>query len=375
MKILHIASHKGNVGDIINHQGFYSIFSKTFGEMDITKVEMRDFYYSAKERKKFNKEYADIINTFDLCILGGGGFFDAQWQNSTTGTTLDFSEDFVDSITIPVLVNAMGYHEYPGITNDVIRDSFRKLLEKMSAKSNWLLTVRNDGSYERLLNTYGKELVKRIYKVTDNGFFCPLSQVDEKKEKLLGLCVTNDLFSNEFNNGLKEEEFNLMIAEFMDRQLKKGWKILLVPHTPADVEVIGLILKNVSNEYKRNAIMIAGYDACSDVAVEQLGLFYSRCSCVIGMRFHSVITGINLKIPTIALAGHEQIKALYEDIGLEDYCIVANDKEFTNRLEVLCDECMNEQAFVNKYNELYLRLNGEKKKYIEQVKTFLEKEN
>lgn len=110
MNIVHIASHKGNIGDLINHQGFYSLFQNE--KFKITKIELRDFYFSTPNRKLFNCDLADYINTFDLCIFGGGGFFDVQWPESESGTTLNLSSSFLEEITIPVLFNCMGYHEY-----------------------------------------------------------------------------------------------------------------------------------------------------------------------------------------------------------------------------------------------------------------------
>lgn len=175
LNIIHIASHKGNIGDIFNHAGFYQYLDKILNkEYSIEKVELRDFYYSAKNKKNFDKVFADYINTFDLCIIGGGGFFDAQWENSQTGTTLDFSDNFIDCIKIPVIVNAMGYHEYPDKTNEIIRQKFNHFLNKIVDKRNWLVSVRNDGSFERIEKQYKNIALDKILKVPDNAFFTML---------------------------------------------------------------------------------------------------------------------------------------------------------------------------------------------------------
>lgn len=371
MKILHIASHKGNVGDMINHKGFYILFKDLLGEARIDKVEMRDFYYSAKERKSFDKEYAELINTYDLCVIGGGGYFDVQWDHSATGTTLDFSEEFVDKIEIPVLVNAMGYHEYPGITNEKMCACFKKILDIIAKKRNWLITVRNDGSIERMKHTYGDLVEQKVCKVPDNGFFCPFDFTECPKENVLGLCITNDLFSRDFNNGISENEFNGYISCFIEKQIAKGWKVMLIPHTPADVAVIGAVLTNLSAEHKRNSIIVASYDANSELAIEQLAWFYSRCNCIIGMRFHSLITGLNLRIPTIALAGHAQIKALFDDLNLEEYCVKVNTTDVDDILESVLEKCMSDVGLKDRYESIYIRLNTDKELYKENVMNFL----
>lgn len=367
MKILHIASHKGNVGDLINHKGFYRIFSDLFYEKDVDKVELRDFYFSSKHAKTFDENFADEINKYDLCVLGGGGFFDAQWEKSETGVTLDFSADFIHSIQIPVLINAMGYHEYPGITNKAICDKFSRFLSVISRKSNWFITVRNDGSYERIKNRYAECLLNNILKVPDNAFFCPFVKSKVSAGKTLGLCITNDLFSDKYNNGLTEKEFNLIIVSFIEKQIQDGWKIMFFPHTPSDISIINYLMKDLSDDYKRKYVMLAPYDAGSDRAVEQLGVFYNLCDYIIGMRFHSLITAINLHIPAIALAGHAQIEDLYTELGMGDYCVRADGCEFGTKLQNKFTSCIRDRGIQKRYDEIYERLNSERDKYREEV--------
>lgn len=61
-KILHLASFQGNVGDILNHQGFYSTYGHLFGEYQVTKIEIRDFYASAEKQRRFDDAFADYVN-------------------------------------------------------------------------------------------------------------------------------------------------------------------------------------------------------------------------------------------------------------------------------------------------------------------------
>ena len=100
-------------------------------------------------------------------------FFDARWEDSSTGTILDFSEDFIDEIKIPVVVNAMRYNEFFVKTNDIILKKFQNFINKISSNNNWLITVRNDGSLKRLKYRYKK--IEKVIKVPDNAFFTSLS--------------------------------------------------------------------------------------------------------------------------------------------------------------------------------------------------------
>lgn len=376
-KIIHIASHKGNIGDIFNHTGFYQYLDKIFDKKySIEKIELRDFYYSAKNKKNFDKEFADYINSFDLCVIGGGGFFDAQWENSQTGTTLDFSDNFIDCIKIPVIINSMGYHEYPDRTNKIICQKFNKFLNKVLNKRNWLVSVRNDGSFERIENRYKNIDLNKILKVPDNAFFTILPpprlfNLLQRENKVIGICVTNDLFSKYYNGNIKTTDFNKIIANFINKQAQCQRKIIFFPHTPDDINTINEVLKYVDGYIKRNLIVIAPFEAINLDGVYRLAEYYKGCNCIIGMRFHSVIMGINLNIPTIALAGHQQIEALFSELNLSDFCIKVNRTDIDQKLNVMVDKLLNDKFMDKRYNSIYRKLNAEKLLYLENLKDFI----
>ena len=259
MKIIHIASFVGNIGDALNHQGFYELISE-FKRVDVVKkVEIRDFYFSAPNRKKFDVSLANEINTYDLCIIGGGGFFDLQWENSGTGTSIDFSDEFIDEVKVPVLINAMGYHEYPEKTTPAHCEKFEKFINAIMSKDNWIITVRNDGSFERLTNRYGEELTKKIVPVMDNAFYLLDENVDYNTDRIIGLCATNDLFSKLYNKDLNEEMFNDLISEFIVDMTAIGWKFIFFAHTPQDIDTIVKLMKKMPSKVNREYIRVAPY--------------------------------------------------------------------------------------------------------------------
>lgn len=378
MRIIHIASHKGNIGDIFNHAGFYQYLDKIFDKKySIEKIELRDFYYSAKNKKNFDKVFADYINTFDLCIIGGGGFFDAQWDNSQTGTTLDFSVDFINSVKIPVIVNAMGYHEYPDKTNEIICQKFNNFLNKILDKSNWLVSVRNDGSFERIEKRYKNIALNKILKVPDNAFFTILPHPRlfnpiQRESGVIGICVTNDLFSKYYNGNIKTTDFNRIIANFVNNQAKCQRKIIFFPHTPDDINTINEVLRYVDGYTKRNQIVIAPFEASDIQCVYNLAEYYKRCDFIIGMRFHSIIMGINLNIPTIALAGHQQIEGLFSELNLSDFCIKVNKTDIDEKLNVIINNLLNDNSIEKRYALIYRKLNSEKIFYLKNLKDFIE---
>lgn len=335
-KILHIASFKGNVGDIINHKGFYNILREVIGDFTVNQVELRNFYRSANPRFYFDEHYADFVNTYDLLVIGGGGFFDVRWDNSSNGTTLDFSENFVDRVKIPALINAMGYHEYPGVTNECQCAKFADFLKKTSTKDNWIVSVRNDGSYERLDKRYGKfPFMEKIIKVADNGFYAGIKHTDSRfvlEGKTIGFCITNDLFCDEYNHGIDTDLFNTNIAKLIETLIEEGNRIILFPHIPSDLTIIQRLLHQIADKYKRESIIVGPYTSSDSLSPDLVAQYYSMCDTFVGMRFHSLILAYQLGIPAIALCGHAQIEALYKDIGYESMAVVVNSSDFINEL-------------------------------------------
>ena len=157
---------------------------------------------------------------------------------------------------------------------------------------------------------------------------------------------------------------------------KKGWKIILFPHTPADVETINKLLINIPDNIKRNAINTAPYSADSEKSVDDLINWYERCRLVVGMRFHSCIINIDLRIPVIALAGHRQLEALYEELELNEYCIKLDNEDFVKKLDRCISEINSEdnyQKLVDRYSDICKRMKCMAVKNKKDMYVFLER--
>lgn len=375
IKALHLASFSGNIGDFANHQGFYKKMNEAGLYLDITELEIRKFYKNRAEMS-FDESLVDLINTYDLLILGGGGFFDLRWDDSRTGTTIDFSEKIIEDIKIPVLVNAMGYHEMGEISELNVK-KFDDFLRVITKKKNWFVSVRNDGTYDRLSRRYDN-VVSEIMKVPDSGFFYrakEYSQLSLKKEDAVwvGLNITNDEFSSVFNNGIDTDIFNTKLSKWVNEILKENnqYKIIFFPHTHQDVTTIGKLMEKIDDKFKRERIMVAPFLTGED-SLEQVFDLYRICACVIGMRFHTNVCCIAENIPTIGLAGHEQISSLYDELGLSDRCIKVNTIHFSDTLTMLLNKSMDEKENIkNQYKEINSQLSKQSHEYIEKVKKWM----
>lgn len=108
LKVLHLASFNGNIGDNANHNGFYHLFKKNITKnVEFDQLEMRRFYFSWDDRK-FDESFVKEVNQYDLLVIGGGNFFDITWPDSATGTTLDLKKSILDKIKTPIFFNALG---------------------------------------------------------------------------------------------------------------------------------------------------------------------------------------------------------------------------------------------------------------------------
>lgn len=370
--ILHIASFCGNIGDNINHAGFYDLFANVFSGYQVDQIEMRDFYASAKNRKRFDAQFIKQINAYDLLILGGGGFFDLRWDFSATGTTIDLDSTGIDKIEIPVLVNAMGYHEYPDAQRSVLYEKFTTFIANISRK-NWFVTVRNDGSYERMFSRYAGSSLSGIIKVPDNGFlYSPPKDRFVHYKKAIGLCITNDLFTEEFNGFTDPVNFNRTIAEYIDQLAAAGYQIVLFPHTPSDVSTASIVLDYVSRQTQRTAITVAPFATGGKDEVDRLAQYYMGCCCVVGMRFHSLVLALDCNIPTVALAGHQQIESLFAEVGLSKHCIRANSVLTADTLFARTVSCCSEAEHLReKYISILSDLKSNSKHYENLVEKFL----
>ena len=78
LRILHLASFSGNIGDNANHMGFRPWFAKQVGrEVAWSNCEIREFYW--KERA-FDTDFVALANSYDALVIGGGNYFEL-WEH------------------------------------------------------------------------------------------------------------------------------------------------------------------------------------------------------------------------------------------------------------------------------------------------------
>ena len=354
MKVLHLASFSGNIGDNFNHLGFrfwlQNILKNT---IEWTQLEIRDFFW---KKRAFDSKFSQYVNQFDLLIIGGGNYFEFWVEESPTGTSLAIPDDVLDEIKIPVFFNALGVDRHQGYSLNSL-NKFQKFINKIVNSQKYLVSVRNDGALETMNLFFSEEFVSKIFKVPDPAFYIPkdieLQQrtffFESDWEKIISINLASDMDGIRFKDFPDSlESFAIEFADFINKLLEIDRSIFLVfiPHIFKDLEIISKLLGYVNDEFRRTRLFVSEYGTGEDHAKTVIEL-YKKSDLVLGMRFHSNILPITLGIPTIGLFNYPQIEALYKDLDCLDFCCDVRKPGFSQNLMELCNKYANSQNSSN----------------------------
>jgi hypothetical protein len=134
MKILHIASFLGNIGDNFNHLGTRALLEKKLGNIEWSEIEIRETF---RKKFSFDSSFADYCNRFDAVIFGGGNFFELWVDYSVNNTSANIPYDIVDKITVPFYFYALGVDPGMGVTEKGI-NKFINWVEYVSKKKTFI---------------------------------------------------------------------------------------------------------------------------------------------------------------------------------------------------------------------------------------------
>lgn len=363
IKVLHIASFNGNIGDNANHNGFRRRLVDTLGrEVNFTNLEMREFYQSWNLRDFNSEEFINLSNEHDLVVIGGGNFFELNWDYSHTGTTVNLSEDTLDKIGTPILFHGLGCDIAKGASDNAI-GKFKNFLDRITNDDNILVSVRNDGSYETIQKLYGDIFDNKIYRVPDGAFFMKVKSFDfpevNGRYRSIGINIVSDMKEIRFNNktadNISYDEFIEGFALVLNNFLKNNQEhqLILFPHIYSDLIAIYNLLEKIEDQYRRTRVVIAPC-LTGEGADEYIFGLYKECDFIMGMRFHSNVCAITENIPTIALSSYKKIIDLYNEIGLNDRVIEVNKQGFEENMNRMMEGTINS---LNEIKKDYMKIN------------------
>jgi polysaccharide pyruvyl transferase WcaK-like protein len=99
--------------------------------------------------------------------------------------------------------------------------------------------------------------------------------------------------------------------------------------------------------------------------------YYRACDIIVGMRFHSLIMGLQLEKPTIALANHSQIGDFFEELGLEKYRVMLNRLSFSEQLIELIGKTLSDEKVLKEIHSVLSKLKIQNIEYQNKVISFV----
>lgn len=346
MKILHIASFSGNIGDNANHNGFKKLLSSITKEAFIfKKVEIRDFYQS-RNILSFNKaSFIEECNRYDLVVIGGGNFFEINWDYSETGSTINISLESLSNIKTPILFNALGFDDYKGTNKNNI-DKFKHFLDFLNINDKYFISLRNDGSYENLNRIYPKHNYQKIIRVPDPAFFSTYKKIQpfyiDDSKKYVGINLVKDFVEIRYKNESKYNDFIKKTSRVFNDFLScnKDYNLILFSHVHRDLIALADFTQELDDIISRERVITAPY-LSGEKSEEYIFGLYQNCELIVGMRFHSNVLALAMGIKTVAISSFKKIDNLYEELNLQDKIIDIHNPRYEKELSYKIKNTLN----------------------------------
>jgi polysaccharide pyruvyl transferase WcaK-like protein len=338
MKILHLATFIGNIGDNASHIGFKKVMSSIVGEHGFTidTLEIRKAYgvYNLPDKWRFDEDFANKVNKYDLLVIGGGGLLDFDIANSSTGATIDISRDILDKIKTPILIGSIGANPRNLVPEGNIQ-KFRNFLDDFLTRKNAFLAVRNDGSKQAIKDQIGSEYADAIPELLDHGFFYQndgnLYRPSPRRYILVNTTSDQVLMVNKNTGKIDADLYLKEITKVVNYIINEtDYDVVFAPHIYSDLRAIDQILKNVNDYHIRTRVTICPY-AQGDYGCDQIFSAYKNSDMVIGMRFHTNVCSMAMNVPSIGVAALERVVSVFASLGLSD-CVIKADSEFSQSI-------------------------------------------
>jgi polysaccharide pyruvyl transferase WcaK-like protein len=336
MKILHVASFQGNIGDNASHIGFYNILDRIVKHYKVEQLEIRKFYknYNQSDKKIFDKTFIDYLNGFELCIIGGGSYLDYWVPNSQTGTYIDIDPILLSQIQTKTLFASIGCNPHKEIPKGNI-EKFRFFLYEANKNRNIKIVVRNDGSVESIKKDIGEKYLENIEEILDHGFFYQDNTTYPKviEKKYVAINIVNDQLwmQSKIRGAIDKKKYLGELKKVVEYCINNmGYDLVFVPHIYSDLKAISELLEIIDDSMIRGRITIA---PCiqRDEGARYIFSIYKNSEWVIGTRLHANVCSIAMGKKTIGLAVLDRIEYMYRTLGIEDRVVVL-DGEFSEQV-------------------------------------------
>lgn len=339
LKVLHVASFIGNVGDNANHIGSRFLREQFLDyEFEITRKEIREFYW--KEWLFNSDNFVDEANIYDLVMIGGGNYFELWVENSTTGTSIDLDLKYLRKINTPILFYSLGCDLGQGLPESNV-EKFKNFLDYLTNSEKYFISVRNDGALKNIKNIYSDRYENLISEIPDGGFFTNVRnikhyEIDYEKINIL-INVAGDMLEVRFPGIDGKITYEVFVEEFaktieeLTIEYNRNLNFIFVPHIFSDIKATYDVINKINDKVRRSNVKVAPY-LIGDNGHDYIFSLYNQSDLILGMRFHSNVCSYALNKNVIGLVNYVQILNLYEGINSLEY-VEVNKEGFTENLK------------------------------------------
>lgn len=320
LRVLHMASFAGNVGDELNHLGFRPWFEGLVDRPVLwDEKEIRGYF---RRDWEFDDAFIREVNEADLLIIGGGNFFETWPERSASGTSIDLTVEDFEKISIPVFINSIGVDTEQGISTNA-RIELPRLVDYMASQPHRLLSVRNDGAADALRSISGRSGPGAFIDLPDAGFFLPDITHSVTDNRVIGINLACDMPDKRFRSGdrsLFVQAISVTITELHSRHPDMVFRF--VPHMYSDYAILADLLESLPDRLRRESFEVVGQKRGGAVDIARA---YAGCVCVIANRFHSAVVPVGMGVPTVGICTYPQVSKLFTDLGLPEWCVDGHD--------------------------------------------------
>ncbi|MDB9696543.1 hypothetical protein OAA80_00940 [Amylibacter sp.] len=290
MRILHVASFNGNIGDVLSHAGLYDFLKAALGvsKDNILRLDLRRFYKNAtKGALKFNSDCAENFNNYDLVIIGGGGFLKQSFEDSISGNTFDFDSGFFSKLKSKILFYSIGgINPLETVSNDAYYKT-EMFIKKLNSDPRFQFFYRTDGSVQnsKFLSSLFKSDSSAIIQMFDSAY------LNYRPKKLLN--QSNNVVINIGHDQALESDcgFSKVISRTSHiieslNNYDPSIVFQFIPHTYYDVEAFSALCRSLPESIKRNNLKcMQSFTFYSDL--KSAITTYTSARLALTGRFHS----------------------------------------------------------------------------------------
>ena len=328
--ILHIASHNSNIGDAALVRGTQATLSDD-ASCDLEFINHDTWDFSDMKTREFGSSYISWINrTVALTLVGGGGYISRRASINGHALRLPLTPEHVKKLRRPIVLYALGQNTHYGEKLGSVKPLV-DLVEAVSQRG--LVSVRNDGSIERLYEEAPVLEQFPIYEIPDPGVFVSFA---ERRNTPNGspprgshapeviLQVAGDHISR-FSSAHRADLL-VNLAEFIYLiHHAFGARVTLMPHIWRDIpvmyEIYALAEDLFAPRYLEHKVISLGPLLRGGKHLASFVDVYERADLVVAMRGHAVKCAVGLGTPVVGFDSHPKIRGFLRHCGLERWVV------------------------------------------------------